>query len=50
VSDLALFIVGCAVFAIATAAALLYGYFTFYEAGLEDGLEQDRLIPEHADD
>ena len=42
--DLALFIVGCAVFAIATASALLYGYFTFYAAGLDDGLEQDRPI------
>jgi hypothetical protein len=44
VSDLALFIIGCAVFAVATGSALLYGYFTFYEAGVEDGLERERLI------
>ncbi|MDX1690267.1 MAG: hypothetical protein R3290_04500 [Acidimicrobiia bacterium] len=40
-SDLVLFIIGCAVFAIATTGTLMYGYFAFLERSDEDGVRRD---------
>ena len=46
-SDLFIFIAGFVVFAATTTATLLYGYFSFHAAAVDDGVGQaDPLSPD----